>query len=134
MAALRLTSLSVGKVIRKILTEDGAVKEAKVTKVFPVVTDKAILPYIAYRRASVDANALKGITVNNADTTAIEVVCFTEDYESGVALAEAVRNALDGRQAEVDGLRMRSCILTNSEEAYQDDAYLQKLVFTIKAS
>lgn len=129
------TSLSAGKIIRKILTEDVAVKAAKVTKVFPVVTDNAILPYIAYRRKSVDANSVKSQSViGNADTTAIEILCFTQDYESGIALAEAVRDALDGRQAEADGLRMRSCVMTDSEEAWQDDAYVQRLVFTIKVS
>lgn len=129
------TSLSAGKIIRKILTEDEAVKAAEVTKVFPVVTDNAILPYIAYRRKSVDANSVKSQSViGNADTTAIEILCFTQDYESGIALAEAVRDALDGRQAEVDGLRMRSCVMTDSEEAWQDDAYVQRLVFTIKVS
>lgn len=127
------TSLSAGKIIRKILTEDDAVKATGVTKVFPVVTDKAILPYIAYRRKSVDAVSVKSQSViDNADTTSIEILCFTQDYEGGIALAEAVRDALDGRQAEVDGLRMRSCVMTDSEEAWQDDAYVQRLVFTIK--
>lgn len=128
------TSLSAGKLIRRILTEDEAVRAAKVTKVFPVVTDNAILPYIAYRRKSVEAGAVKGAVVGNADTTAVEILCFTGDYESGVSLAEAVRDALDGRQAEADGLRMRSCVMTDSEEAWQDDAYVQRLVFTIKVS
>ncbi len=132
---MAISSLSAGKIIRKILTENGEIAGMSVTKVFPVVTDAAILPYIAYRRRSNDAAAVKSQSAAvNADTTVIEILCFTEDYESGISLAEAVRAALDGRQAEVDGLRMRSCILTDSEETWQDDAFVQRLVFTIKVS
>ena len=126
--ASEMTSLSVGKIIRKLLIEDAEIK-ARVTKVFPVVTDTAKLPYIAYRRKSHDPNVFKG---GNADTVSVEALVFTEDYESGVELAEAVRRVLDGAQAKIDGLTMRSCYFADGEEAYQDDAYVQKLVFTIK--
>ena len=62
----------------------------------------------------------------------IEVICYTEKYSEGVELAEAVRAALDGKQSEKDGLVMRSCVLTDSEEGYDSDAYAQQLVFNIK--
>lgn len=124
-----MTSLSVGKIIRSLLVADPTIK-AKVTKVFPVVTDKANLPYIAYRRAGIEAKPCKG---GNADTVTVDVLVFTADYESGVELAEVIRSVLDCQKGEIDGLTMRSCILTDGEEAYQDDAYVQRLVFTIKS-
>ena len=125
-----MTSLSIGKIIRKLLTEDEGIKAAKVTKVFPVVTDEARLPYIAYRRADIEPGPFKG---GNADTVTVEVAVFTKDYDSGIELAEVVRRVLDGRQADIDGLRMRSCTLSGGDEKYQDDAYVQYLIFTIKA-
>ena len=67
-----------------------------------------------------------------ADTVTIEVICYTEKYGEGVELAEAVRAALDGKQGEKDGLVMRSCVLTDSEEGYDSDAYAQQLVFNVK--
>lgn len=123
-----MTSLSAGKILWKLLTEDAAIS-GMVTKVFPVVTDTAQLPYIAYRRMKIEPGAFK---TGNADTIQVEVFCFSEDYEGGIELAEAVREALDCRQAEIEGLRMRSCLLTDGEETWQDDAYVQRLVFTIK--
>lgn len=125
---IRRSSLSVGKIIRKVLTEDAEV-QSKVTKVFPVVTDKALLPYIAYRREGFEPGLFKG---GNADTVSVEIAVFSADYESGIDIAEAVRVALDGCQADLYGLRMRSCYLSDSDEGYQDDAYVQRLVFTIK--
>lgn len=123
------SSLSAGEIIRAVLTQDEAVS-ALTTKVFPVVADEAKLPYIVYRRSNLEQTPLK--STRGADTVGIEVLCFTEQYAPGVALAEAVRSALDGKQAEIEGLVMRSCYLTDSEEAWQDDAFVQQLNFTIK--
>ena len=62
----------------------------------------------------------------------MEVVCYTARYADGVELAEAVRAALDYKQGERDGVTMRSCVLTDSEEGYEDDAFLQQLIFQVK--
>lgn len=127
--AVNKSSLSAGEIIRAVLVEDPEVA-ARTTKVYPVVADEAKLPYIVYRRTQLEQGATKGR--RGADTVGIEVICYTEQYTPGVELAEAVRDALDGKQAEVDGLVMRSCYLSDSEEGWQDDAYVQQLVFTVK--
>lgn len=130
MAASKRTSLSAGSIIRDILLRDAEVKK-RTNKIFPVATDTAVLPYILYRRASMEQTPSKA-GGPGADTVTIEIVCYTEKYAEGVELAEAVRAALDGKQGEKDGLVMRSCILTDSEEGYDSDAYAQQLVFNIK--
>lgn len=129
MAADR-TSLSAGSIIRSILLEDTRVR-AITGNIFPVATDKATLPYILYRRTSLEHNPSKA-KQPGADTVHIEVLCFTEKYKDGVEMAEAVRSALDYAQGELSGLVMRSCTLIESEEAWQDDAYVQQLVFMVK--
>lgn len=128
--AVSRTSISVGEIIRAILTEDDEVM-ARCNKIFPVVTDRADLPYILYRRTALDQTPTKTMAAK-ADGAQLEVLCFTEKYGDGVELAEAVRQTLDGVQGELNGLRMRSCTLTDYEEAWQDDAYVQQLVFTVK--
>lgn len=128
MAASR-TSLSAGEIIRGILVADAEVM-ARATRVFPVVADTAELPYIVYRRTQHEQTPVKGR--QGADTVSIEVLCYTKGYTEGVELAEAVRAALDGVQGESDGLVMRSCYLSDSEEAWQDDAFVQQLVFNVK--
>lgn len=127
--AVNRTSLSAGEIIRSILMSDSEVS-ARVKKIFPVVEDSAELPYIVYRRTQLEQEPVKGR--RGADTVGIEILCYTQHYTEGVELAEAVRKALDGAQGEVDGLVMRSCYLADSEEAWQDDAYLQQLVFNVK--
>lgn len=127
--AVSKTSLSAGEIIRAMLIEDSEVM-ARANKVFPVVEDSAELPYIVYRRTQLEQDLTKGR--RGADTVGIEILCYTKGYTEGVELAEAVRGALDGAQGESDGLVMRSCYLADSEEAWQDDAYVQQLVFNVK--
>lgn len=121
--------MSAGEIIRSILMADDEVA-ARIKKIFPVVSDSAELPYIVYRRAQLEQTPVK--TGRGADTVGIEVLCYTEHYTEGVELAEAVRNALDGAQGEAGGLVMRSCYLADSEESWQDDAYIQQLMFNVK--
>lgn len=123
------SSLSAGEIIRDILVNNAEVV-ARAKKVFPVVEDSAELPYIVYRRTQLEQEPAKGR--RGADTVGIEILCYTQHYTEGVELAEAVRDALDGAQGEKDGLVMRSCYLADSEEAWQDDAYVQQLVFNVK--
>lgn len=128
--AQQKTSLSAGAIIRSILLSDEEVKK-RTNKVFPIVIDKAQLPYILYRRAALQHNPTKA-GMPGADTVTMEVVCYTAQYAEGVELAESVRAALDYSQGENAGVRMRSCMLTDSEEGYEDDAFLQQLVFQVK--
>lgn len=128
--ATKRTSLSVGAIIRDILMKDEAVRQ-RTNKIFPVATDTANLPYILYRRADLQHNPTKA-GQPGADTVIIEVVCYTATYAEGIELAETVRTALDYSKGGKDGLAMRSCTLSGSEEGWEDDAFVQQLDFTIK--
>ncbi len=124
------TSLSAGAVIRGILIADTDVMQIA-RKVFPVVTDKAELPYVAYRRSRLEHNPTKAKNPG-ADTVQIDINCYAATYETSIDLAEAVRAALDYAQGERDGIVMRSCTLVDGEEIYEDDAYVQCLTFQVQ--
>lgn len=126
MAASNRTSLSAGSIVRKILLASNDVSK-KTTKIYPVVTDKAVLPYLLYRRSALQHNAVKG-GGQGADTAQIDVICYTNGYEEGLDLAEAVRAALEYAQTS----EMRGCTLVDAEEGWEDDAYFQQLVFNVK--
>lgn len=128
--AYRKSSLSAGVVIRHLLLSNEEVKK-RTNKVFPIVIDEAKLPYILYRRAALQHNPVKA-GMPGADTVTMDVVCYTAKYAEGVELAEAVRRALDYAEGESDGVAMRSCMLTDSEEGYEDDAFVQHLAFQVK--
>lgn len=125
------TSLSAGFILRQLLLENDRVK-AITRQIFPVIRDEAQLPYVFYCRTGMEAPQVKGRGA--ADTVEMELQCCAADYEQSLELAEAVRAALDGMQAEdeASGLTMRSCFMTDSSETWADDAYIQILIFNVK--
>lgn len=126
--AANKTILSAGAVIRAALLQDAFVTDIT-KKVYGVMADKADLPYVVYRLASLDPVQTKG---SPADSGLIELDCYGRTYAQAVSLAEAVRYALDGWQLTHDGLRLRSCALVNAEDIFTADAYGQTLTFRIK--
>lgn len=121
--------ISAGEIINNILTNDENVM-AHAKKVYPVVSTESLLPYVVWRRSSLEQTAIKN---GRGPTSAmIEVLCFSQEYTEGVELAEAVKTALDGRQSSFGGLTMRSCMLVDSEEGWQDDAFVQQMTFEIR--
>ena len=114
--AVPKSSLSAGIVIRAVLLEDADVS-ARTKKVFPIAVDTAELPYIVYRRISLESNPQKS-RQPGSDESQIQILCCAARYSDTTA--------------EYDGMRMRSCYLVDSEEVYENDAFVQRLVFQVK--
>lgn len=126
-----MSSISVGIVLHDILSK-SEVKSA-VTKIYPIVTAEANLPYVYYTVTSMEQNPTKGSV--GADTVHVEVNCLASSYKGSVELAEKVRTALDHVQASTDdGLVIRSCTLTNMEHYHDYDAFVVSLDFTVKVN
>lgn len=103
----------------------------QVTKIVAVATDKAVLPYLVIRAASMEQTPTKNANGQPVDKVVLEIDCLNSSYEGSVTLAEAVRRALDHKKGEISGLAVRGCILTDREELWESDAYIQSLTFTI---
>jgi hypothetical protein len=125
---LMKTVLSAGTAVYEVLSERLA---DKVTKVFPVVTDEAVLPYVCYHREALETAVAKH--AQSADTATIVVDCYAATYNGSVALAEAVREALDNVSITTSaGLTVRSSFLVDAAESWTDDAYVQSLTFKLR--
>ncbi len=130
--AVNKTSLSAGALIREILLDNHDVSTIT-NHVFPVATDKADLPYILYRRSGMSPIRSKNKTDHN-DTIQIDIVCFAATYAESLALAEAVRDALDHVEAVSNdkSLSLRSCDLIDAQETWENNAFIQSLTFEAK--
>jgi hypothetical protein len=125
---LMKTVLSAGTAVYEVLSER---LQKKVTKVFPVVTDEAVLPYVCYHREALETAVAKH--AQSADTATIVVDCYAATYNGSVALAEAVREALDNVSITTSaGLTVRSSYLVDAAESWTDDAYVQSLSFKLR--
>lgn len=124
------SSISAGIAISDMLKGSQKVADM-VTNIYSVVAEeRATLPYIVYRRVSIDERAVKSAMY--CDQATIEVLCYARSYPQSVELAELARKALDGQRWQGDGLTVRSCRLADSDEGWMDDAYYQRLLFNIK--
>lgn len=128
---MRQTALSVGVALRDILMKDETVTAITKT-VFPVYKDKATLPYVFYRRSGLAQTPHKTVNGFPCDAVQLEIACCAATYGESVKLAEAVRAAVDRAEWNADGLKVRACTLTDAEENWADDAFVQTLIFTIK--
>ncbi len=127
------TVISGGSVIRELLASSEEVKTL-CGRIFPVASDEEeTLPYIVYRRAGLDPEAVK--TGRPADTAFFEVWVYAATYSASLEIAEAVRGALDGFRGMCSGLPVRCLALTDAadEGRAMGDAMVQKLTLEIKA-
>ena len=127
---MQKTSISIGEAINDLLSSDKTLVSA-VTKIFPVVTDKADLPYVAYRRVKTEQISVKGYRTG-CETVTVQVNSYAASYEKSIAIAEMVRQILDGVQYDKNGIFIRSSVLSSSEETWENDAFVQKLIFEFK--
>lgn len=119
-----MSSISLGVPLRAALMGAPEVAQ-RVTAVFPVAAPSADLPYVVYYCGGMDEAAVKD--GRGTDRVKMVVECYTAGYDSGVELAEAVREAL---RCPVDG--MRGCFLADRKELWAADAYCQQLVFWVR--
>ncbi len=129
-AELHRTSISAGLVIYNLLKDDPSVS-AMATKIFPVAVtaEEVQLPFIVFRALKQEPTVTK--PQKGFDTCLVSVDCAAANYEDAVTLAELTRSALEDKEFEKEGLVLGLCILTDREEFYEDDAFVERLIFTI---
>lgn len=124
-----MTSLSVGKVVRQMLMDDEAVK-AMVTKIFPVVTDEATLPYLFYDE-EVEHTPTKSL--EGVDKATVDISVMAESFEECADLCEKVRAALDYHRGEADGLKADCITLTHASKiTWEGDGFKRVLTFGMR--
>lgn len=130
MDAQCLSSISSGLTVYRILIEDVNVS-GMATRIFPVaITSESVsLPFIVYRTVKQDPVPAK--PQKGADICQIAVDCVASGYKEAVELAEYARAALESDDGEGTALCFSSCLMTDREEFFEDDAYVERLIFTI---
>lgn len=119
-----MSSISIGMALRDALMTDERVASLA-TACFPVGADDATLPYITYYCGEMVEAATKDC--RGYDRLRMFVECYSADYDSGVELAEAVREALRN-----PGRGMRGCFLADRKELRASGAFCQQMVFEIR--
>lgn len=125
-------SLLVGKYIYKILSQDK-VLSTKVTpkKIYPLIANAdTTYPFIVYARTGLAVDYCKDGTVENKID--FQILSVSDNYVESLEVANQIRNILEMKRYKEEDICIRECKLYSVAEEYMEDAFIQRLNFTIK--
>lgn len=128
-----MKSLLIGKSVKHILQEDQELRGLIGDKVFPLVADKGCtFPFIVYRRENLQPSTNKDALIYDT-IVKLSIMIATDNYTSGLNIASKVADILGNTTGRtVLDLTIGEIVLTDTEETYQDETYLQVLNFNLK--
>lgn len=121
---------AIGNDIRTILLKDeGIVKQVK-NNIFPIIAPESTEgDFIVYMRNKYSKSAVKmGVYQDECE---VAVVGISDNYDSAIQLASKIDNALSGMHKLENGVTLQ-INLADSTEVYEDNKYIETLVFNIK--
>ena len=120
----------IGNTIRDILISDYDVFEQVGNHIYPLVAaENTKGDFIVYSRQKYGRESVKqGIYEDECE---VAVIAISEDYDRACELAANIDAALSGRHT-VDSECKVDITLADSTESFEDNKYIETLVFSIK--
>ena len=125
-------SILLTKYIRKFLLDNKELmKVVKPTSIFPIVANaNTKYPYIVMQRTGIRASYSKaGITEDNVT---LEIIAISNDYSQSIDIAQLIRETIDGKRYMSDEIEIDDIEVECITEEFVENAYLQRLVFSMK--
>lgn len=121
----------IGNNIRDILLADSGVSsQVSSEHIYPIVapenTKGDFIVYIRQKYAKKMVN--QGVYEDECE---VAVIGISENYDNAIDLAEKIDNALTGTHTNDDGMKINITLL-DSTEVFEDNKYIETLVFGIK--
>ena len=120
----------VGNDIRAILLADESVFEQVGNHIYPLVAaENTDGDFIVYSRQKYSKKTVQmGVYQDECE---VAVVGISDNYDNAIALASKIDNALTGKHTLASGIQV-SILLADSTEVFDDNKYIETLLFTIK--
>jgi len=100
------------------------------TNVFPIIApNETPLPFIVIERDFTTNYTKDYVSMNDSN---VEITILSTNYNQGVQISALVDNILNNYKGSTSGINIRDCRLINCTETYQDDAFIQKLIYAVK--
>lgn len=112
----------------------GALIKNRIEGIVPVYP--AIAPadaprdYCVYRRSGYSGRDTKD-RFNYEETLFIEIAVVSPSYRDGIKIAQEIKDRLDGARGLWEGKMIEGIRMTNASEEFGDNAYIQRLFFSI---
>lgn len=120
----------IGNDIRTILLKDEDIVNCVGNNIFPIIApEKTEGDFILYVRNKYTKSAVKmGVYQDECE---VAVIAISDNYDSAIALASMIDRTLTGPHTLDNGVRLQ-ITLADSTETFDDDKYIETLVFNIK--
>lgn len=120
----------IGNDIRDILISDYEVFEQVGNHIYPLVAPENTKgDFIVYLRQKYAKESVKAGVYE--DECEVAVIGISDNYDNAIALASKIDNALTGTHRNDEGIRI-DISLIDSTEVFEDNKYIETLVFKIK--
>ena len=120
----------IGNEIRAMLLADADIAAQVGQHIYPIVAaENTTGDFIVYSRQKYSKKTVQmGVYQDECE---VAVVAISDNYDSAIALASKIDNALTGNHKLSNGIRV-DIILSDSTEVFDDNKYIETLLFTIK--
>lgn len=120
----------IGNDIRDILLADDAIRGQVGNHIYPIVAaENTIGDFIVYSRQEYSKDLAKAGVYQ--DVCRVAVVAISDNYDNAIALADKIDLALTGTHTNDQGVKI-DIILEDSTETFDDNKYIETLLFRIK--
>lgn len=120
----------IGNDIRDILLADEAVYNQVGNHIYPIVAaENTIGDFIVYSRQEYSKSSVKQGVYQ--DDCKVAVVVVSDNYDNAIALADKIDAALTGTHTINEGVDI-DITLFDSSETFEDNKYIETLLFSIK--
>lgn len=119
-------SLKVGRFIAEHIKD--------IVPVYAVLADHgATYPFAVYRRTGLTTYNTKD-KFNYSEHVLIEINVASKDYDESVELLDKIKSRLEHKSGIINDIYVEGIDVINSSEDWQNDAYIQTIVFRIKVT
>lgn len=123
-------SLLIGKYIYKLLSEDDTLQKLS-SKIYPLVAKAdTTYPFVVYSRTNLYPTYCKDGVIEN--TLDVQVIAVSDNYVESLEVANQIRNVLELKRYKDENIFITDCRLSSVAEEFIEDAFIQKMTFTIK--
>jgi len=124
-------SIKLGAAIYSILLSSSILTGYTSNKVYPlIIPENTQLPCVVYERNGDFEYTRDGVGVA---TSVIDITILSEDYTECINITQAVYDVLQLYKGIVSGINILDTRLIGLSETYAENAYIQKLTFSIKS-
>lgn len=97
-------------------------------RVYPLVADNNVsFPFIIYQRTGLTSEATKDGFIQ--DDVRMRITVVAETYSKSLSLAKQVRERMEVKDADYDGMTVEEVSLLSGSEEYINNAFIQTLEF-----